>query len=238
MNMTFNHDKDYKYTVEICDLLLKNIGTNMLEHKRLEHVVICHKTLSLSKLKLFDEALTILNRYALENPENNEYNICISQVYREMGEHESHSNRSPQYITTSTEKISPIQLNEDTGLISVENLTSKPIENVEKGPLVSVIMTAYKATELIEIAVQSILNQSYRNIELIIVDDASPDDTFDYIENLSSLDSRIKPLKLSKNGGTYVAKNKGLEQAKGKYVAFHDSDDWCHQDKIKFKLKN
>ena len=68
MNMTFNHDKDYKYTVEICDLLLKNIGTNMLEHKRLEHVVICHKTLSLSKLKLFDEALTILNRYALEKP--------------------------------------------------------------------------------------------------------------------------------------------------------------------------
>ena len=112
-----------------------------------------------------------------------------------MGEHDKSFKSLVSIYNNSTEKISPLQLNEDTGLISVENLTSKPIENVEKGPLVSVIMTAYKATELIEIAVQSILNQSYRNIELIIVDDASPDDTFDYIEKLSSLDSRIKAIK-------------------------------------------
>ena len=114
--------------------------------------------------------------------------------------------------TDSLENISPIQLKENTGQICVDNLESKPINTVENGPLVSVIMTAYKATELIEIAVQSILNQSYKNIELIIVDDASPDETFEYIQNLSSLDSRIKPIKLSKNGSTYVTKNRVLNK--------------------------
>ena len=237
MNMTFNYDKDYSNTVEICDLLLDNIGTNMLEHKRLEHVVICHKTLSLSKLGLFDDAIGILNRYSLENPENDEYKICLSQVFRDKGDHELSFKSFASIYTDSMENISPIHLKQETGRICVENLESKPINFVENEPLVSVIMTAYKATKLIEIAVQSILNQSYRNIELIIVDDASPDETFEYIQNLSSLDSRIKPIKLSKNGGTYVAKNRGLEQAEGKYVAFHDSDDWCHQDKIKLQVE-
>ena len=237
MNMTFNHDNDYSNTVEICNRLLENIGTNMLENKRLEHVVICHKTLSLSKLGLFDEAIRILNRYSLENPDNDEYKICLSQVYRDKEEHGLSFTSFASIYTDSVESISPIQLKEDTGQICVDNLESKPINTVENGPLVSVIMTAYKATELIEIAVQSILNQSYKNIELIIVDDASPDETFEYIQNLSKLDSRIKPLRLSKNGGTYVAKNCGLDQAVGKYVAFHDSDDWCHQDKIKLQVE-
>ena len=178
MNMTFNHDKDYNYTVEICNQLLENIGNNMLEHKRLEHVVICHKTLSLSKLGLYDEALDILNRYSLENPENDEYKICLSQVYRYMGEHKLSFKVFESIYTNSIEMINPIHLKQNTGQISVENLASKPTKFVENGPLVSIIMTAYKSTELIEIAVESILNQSYRNIELIIVDDASPDNTF------------------------------------------------------------
>ena len=175
MNMTFNHDNDYSNTVEICDRLLENIGTNMLENKRLEHVVICHKSLSLSKLGLFDEAIRILNRYSLENTDNDEYKICLSQVYRDRKEHELSFKSFASIYTDSMENISPINLKENTGKICVENLESKPINLVENGPLVSVIMTAYKATELIEIAVQSILNQSYKNIELIIVDDASPD---------------------------------------------------------------
>ena len=70
-----------------------------------------------------------------------------------MGEHDKSFKSFASIYNNPTGKISPLQLNEDAGLISVENLTSKSIENVEKGPLVSVIMTAYKATELIEIAV-------------------------------------------------------------------------------------
>ena len=92
-------------------------------------------------------------------------------------------------------------------------------------------MTAYKSTECIDVAVKSILNQTHQKFELIIVDDNSPDNTFEYIEELSKHDSSIKPIKLNKNGGTYVAKNHGMNHATGDYIAFHDSDDWCHQDK-------
>ena len=104
------------------------------------------------------------------------------------------------------------------------------------GPLVSVIMTTYKSLELLEIAVNSILNQTYQNLELIIVDDKSPDNTFDLIMELSKKDSRIIPLRMKENGGTYKAKNYGIQHAKGKYIAFHDSDDWCHQDKVKLQV--
>ena len=99
-------------------------------------------------------------------------------------------------------------------------------------------MTAFKATELIEVAINSILNQTYRNIELIVVDDASPDDTFQQIKKLAKKDSRIRPIQLEKNGGTYVAKNHGLLEAVGEYVTFHDSDDWCHPDKIRVQVEN
>ncbi len=73
--------------------------------------------------------------------------------------------------------------------------------------------------------------------DLIIVDDASPDDTFDYIQKIAESDDRIIPFRLEKNGGTYVAKNHGMLHAKGKYLAFHDSDDWAHRDKLRLQIE-
>ena len=121
--------------------------------------------------------------------------------------------------------------------ICVEYLSRKGGKDIEDGPLVSVVMTAYKATELIEVAMNSILNQTYQNLELIVVDDASPDDTFEHIQKLAKSDSRIRPIRLDKNGGTYVAKNHGLLHATGEYVTFHDSDDWVHPDKLRIQVE-
>ena len=74
-------------------------------------------------------------------------------------------------------------------------------------------------------------------MELIIVDDASPDNTFDYIQKIAKSDDRIIAFRLKENGGTYVAKNHGMLHATGKYVAFHDSDDWAHRDKIRLQVE-
>lgn len=100
------------------------------------------------------------------------------------------------------------------------------------GPLVSVIMTSYNSSAYIDTAISSILNQRYRNIELIVVDDKSDDDTPRKILDWQQLDSRVKPVLKTQNDGTYVSKNLGLLQALGEYVALQDSDDWSHPDRI------
>lgn len=99
-----------------------------------------------------------------------------------------------------------------------------------KGPLVSVIMTAYKACETIDRAIDSILSQNYENIELIVVEDHSPDETFQYLQ--SQYNGRITLLKTPSNSGTYVAKNLGMKYAKGELITFMDSDDWSHPERI------
>lgn len=100
------------------------------------------------------------------------------------------------------------------------------------GPLVSVIMTAYNSEKYIRTAIRSILDQSYRNIELIVVDDCSSDSTPDILREFERRDSRVRVILKSTNDGTYVSKNMGLLQARGAYVALQDSDDWSHPDRI------
>ena len=100
------------------------------------------------------------------------------------------------------------------------------------GPLVSVIMTAYNVEDLVKTSIMSILNQNYRNLELIVVDDCSTDGTLEALRLLESEDARLQVIAKDGNDGTYVSKNTGLLRAEGEYVAFQDSDDWSHPDRI------
>jgi len=107
----------------------------------------------------------------------------------------------------------------------------------DEGPLVTVLMTTYKTGSRADAAIASVLAQSYRNIELIVVDDASGDDTPEMICAWAQRDSRVKLIELPCNVGTFVAKNIGLQQAKGEFVTCHDSDDWSHPLKIERQVK-
>lgn len=100
-------------------------------------------------------------------------------------------------------------------------------------PVVSVIMTSFNAQEHIETAVRSLLEQSYSKLEIIIVDDASDDDTPRILARLEEEDPRVHPILRTVNSGTYVSKNVGLLHATGEFVAFQDSDDWSHPDRLK-----
>lgn len=103
---------------------------------------------------------------------------------------------------------------------------------VFEGPLVSVVMTTYNVEAYVRTAVRSVLQQSYRNLELIIVDDCSSDRTPAILAELEASDPRIKVILKSTNDGTYVSKNLGLLQAQGEFAAFQDSDDWSHPDRL------
>jgi glycosyltransferase involved in cell wall biosynthesis len=100
------------------------------------------------------------------------------------------------------------------------------------GPKVSVILPAYNSETGIQTAIDSILHQTWENIELIIVDDCSTDATFEVIQAYAKKDERIKVLKTETNSGPYVARNLALAQATGEFVTINDADDWSHAQKI------
>lgn len=101
-----------------------------------------------------------------------------------------------------------------------------------QGPLVSVLMTTFRTGERASVAIESLLNQTYRNLEIIVVDDASGDNTPNLVADWARRDARVRLLRLHSNGGTYLAKTMGLQLARGEFVTCHDSDDWSHPMKI------
>ncbi|MCG7562528.1 MULTISPECIES: glycosyltransferase family 2 protein [Pseudoalteromonas] len=103
-------------------------------------------------------------------------------------------------------------------------------------PLVSIIMPSYNAEKFIDEAINSVLNQSYEYWELLITDDNSQDGTQSILENYASQDPRIKVQIQTENQGAGVARNNAISRAKGDFIAFLDSDDMWHPDKLKIQL--
>lgn len=103
---------------------------------------------------------------------------------------------------------------------------------IEQQPLVSVLVPSFRAEDTLRMAIESILKQSWRNLEVIIVDDRSPDNTFELAQKLSQEDPRVNAFCLPTNGGAYVARNTALRHARGEFVTVHDADDWSHPQKI------
>ena len=91
--------------------------------------------------------------------------------------------------------------------------------------LISVVVPIYKVEKFLPTCIESIIRQSYRNLELILVDDGSPDSCPSICEKYKQVDSRIKVIH-KKNGGLSDARNAGLKIAEGKWITFIDSDDY------------
>ncbi|HIF9279597.1 TPA: glycosyltransferase family 2 protein [Photobacterium damselae] len=99
-----------------------------------------------------------------------------------------------------------------------------------KNPLVSVITPSYNCEKTISKTIESVINQSFSNWEMIIVDDCSSDSTRDIVRNYANNDSRIKLVERQWNAGPAIARNVAIENAQGRYIAFLDSDDqWLNQ---------
>lgn len=99
-------------------------------------------------------------------------------------------------------------------------------------PEISVIVPVYKAEQYLERCVKSILEQTYQNFELILVDDGSPDNCPTMCDEWAEKDNRVHVIH-KKNGGASSARNAGLKIAKGNWIAFADSDDWLDKTALK-----
>lgn len=101
--------------------------------------------------------------------------------------------------------------------------------------LVSIVMPSYNTAKFISVAIESVLMQTYQNWELLIVDDCSTDNTDEVVSKYD--DRRIIYLKNEKNSGAAFSRNKALKRAKGKWIAFLDSDDLWYQTKLEEQIE-
>lgn len=107
---------------------------------------------------------------------------------------------------------------------------------MNQSPLVSIIMPAFNAEKYLKESVDSILNQTYKNWELLIINDGSSDNTEKLISEYVAQDSRIFGLENEGNKGLVFTRNKGLQAAKGKYVANLDSDDIAYPNRLNLQI--
>jgi hypothetical protein len=105
------------------------------------------------------------------------------------------------------------------------------------GYTISVVMTTYNSAAYVRKSVLNVLEQSHRDIELIIVDDASTDNTFEVLSELARDDSRVRLIKMFQNRGTYWCKNYGITRSTGRYLTFQDSDDISDSDRLRLQLE-
>lgn len=108
---------------------------------------------------------------------------------------------------------------------------------MERSHLVSVIMPCYNSGQFVIESIFSVLNQSYRHLELICVDDNSTDNTLEILQRLALKDNRMRVLKNEANRGPGYSRNIGIDFASGRFIAFCDSDDRWYESKLEIQLE-
>lgn len=103
--------------------------------------------------------------------------------------------------------------------------------------MISVIIPTFNAEKSIERAVESILNQTYQDFEIIICDDCSSDRTWDILKQISKKDKRIKIYKNEKNSKSAYTRNKAISKSRGEFIMQLDDDDYCHEDRMMKQYK-
>jgi len=132
-------------------------------------------------------------------------------------------------------EITPLSLTQTEGDL-FSRLTCDIDYKINDDVLVSIIMPAFNSEKTLRHSAESILNQTWNNIQLIIVDDCSDDNTWKEIERLKEKDARVIGLRNGVNVGPYVSKNKALKYVKGTYFTGQDADDWSHPQRIERQL--
>lgn len=160
-------------------------------------------------------------------------------LYEKAGKPHEGSCLQLDYINKIYKKVglAPMALKDPQLPANIDNITAhaKPTTTNQKLK-VSVIMPVYNAAETIHIALDSLLVQTWQNIEIIVVDDCSHDSTCDIVKEYVERDCRVQLIAKNVNEGTYPARNRGLAIATGDLIMVHDSDDWSHPQKIEYQI--
>jgi hypothetical protein len=166
----------------------------------------------------------------LDEPTNLDIYLKKNHLCKYISNHESFINNINNYLNIKLENCEIVEL-----FKNINNIYS--IQYNIKLTKVSVILAVYNGQSTVDLAIKSIINQTYTNIELIIVDDKSTDNTTNIIDKYSKISRiEIKIIKLKSNRGVYFARNIGLRESTGEFITFQDSDDVSRPSRIKTQL--
>lgn len=109
---------------------------------------------------------------------------------------------------------------------------------IESGPLVTVLIPVFNGEQWMPTALEGLARQTWRNVEILVIDDCSTDKTRELVKAWGKQDPRFKLVEAGTNGGSYRARNIGLEQASGDFITVHDADDWSHPQKLELQVRH
>lgn len=162
--------------------------------------------------------------------------LCLGMAHLYENEEDRLHGYNLIYERHGLHKIRKLHEDEPLSLNNIHTPYSKRYKRWDSSK-VSIIIPAYNAEHLIHIPLQSLLSQTIQNIEIIVVDDCSTDQTVKVVESFIQEDARIQLIQKEKNEGAYAARNTGLQRVTGDFVTVHDSDDWSHAQKLELQLK-
>lgn len=144
---------------------------------------------------------------------------CVNAVYRRY--------RLPEIV----------KRNADAPL-SLDNIRAEGVQtHFDADNKVTVIVPAYNCADTIATALASLAEQSWRNLEVLVVDDCSTDETAAVAAAFCEGDDRFRLIRQERNGGSYACRNRALEEASGRFVTVHDADDWAHPLRIEMQAR-
>jgi len=134
-----------------------------------------------------------------------------------------------------TRGLAPVRFQAE-GRTLFDRVESMAATTIADGPLVSVIMTTFQRSDEVFTSIRSILAQSWSNLELLVVDDASGPEFEPLLKRVERLDPRVRVIRQAENAGAYFARNSALAQVSGDFVTFQDDDDWSHPQRIERQI--
>lgn len=188
----------------------------------------------LCKCDEYKRARWLLNSSPLLSKGSVDYYLALCLLNQSEGELDKSSLTLLNCVYSKNRLNELLVLNNKLTLDALKS--SGSIESIA-GPLVSVIIPSFNSSSGLATAVHSLLAQTWCHLEIIIVDDASTDDSLKVAEQLSDLDTRVKVYKQHTNQGAYIARNIGLFHANGDYITVHDADDYSHCQKIQLQVE-
>ena len=131
-----------------------------------------------------------------------------------------------------------IEIAEGGGSTSIDRLrTLSDNSRTTDGPLVSILIPTFEGAERIRTAIDSLVHQTWKNIEIIIIDDGSGIENLHQLREICAEYADVKLIEQGSNQGTYLARNRGLQEARGEFITVHDDDDWSHAQKIELQAQ-